>query len=75
MLSEKFMDALRNAREHGQAYHQIAWAAGITPAMLYKLSSGIDHPRRGDKRIKKLSAYLGFNEEEAFVDDSDGGRQ
>lgn len=64
MLSEMFLKALRNT---GKPLHKTAWAAGITPSAMYRLTSGIDHPKPGDKRIKKLCAYLGMSEDEAYV--------
>ena len=69
MVSKKFMEALIGVKESGKPLHQIAWEAGVTPGMLYKISAGIDRPKPGDKRIKKLCAYLGLSEDEAYVDE------
>lgn len=69
MLSKKFMKALRNAKDAGKPLHKIAWEAGITPWMLYRISGGVDSPKPGDERIKKLCAYLGLSEDEAYVGD------
>lgn len=66
MLSEKFLNALRDT---GKPIHKIAWAAGVTPGMVYKLTAGIDRPKLGDKRVKKLCAYLGLSEDEAYADE------
>jgi hypothetical protein len=65
MLSSKFISALRNT---GEPLHKVAWAAGITPGALYKITSGIDRPKRGDKRITKLCEYLGLDETDAYED-------
>ena len=69
MVSKKFIEALISAKESGKPLHQIAWEAGVTPGMLYKISSGIDRPKPGDKRVKKLCAYLGLREDEAYTDE------
>jgi len=71
MLSKKFMEALHDAKEAGKPFHQIAWDAGVSPGMLYKISAGIDRPKPGDKRVRKLCAYLGLNEDEAYADEQE----
>jgi hypothetical protein len=63
MLTNKFFDALRSARK---PYHEIAWEAGITPNQLYKITSGVDRPKKNDPRITKLCEYLGLLTSEAF---------
>lgn len=68
MLSDKFIEVLRKAQGSGQPLHKIAWGAGLRPGTLYKISAGIDRPKPGDKHIKKLCVYLGFNEDEAYAE-------
>ncbi len=69
MVSKKFIEALISAKESGKPLHQIAWDAGVSPGMLYKISAGIDRPKPGDKRVKKLCVYLGLSEDEAYADE------
>jgi len=73
-LSKMFMEELARVKESGTPLHKIAWDAGITPGMLYKISAGVDRPKRGDKKIRKLCAYLGISEDEAFTDDQDADK-
>jgi len=69
MVSEKFMKALKSVKESGKPLYQIAWDAGVSPGMLYKISAGIDRPKLGDKRVKKLCSCLGLSEDEAYADE------
>ncbi len=62
MLSDSFLKRLRGK---GPLY-KTAWAAGLTPNQVYKITSGIDRPQPGDRRIQVLLEYLGITEEEAF---------
>jgi hypothetical protein len=64
MLSEKFFKALE---ETGKPYHQIAWEAGLSPNRLYKITSGVDRPKRNDPRIVAICEYLGMPVSDAFV--------
>lgn len=70
MLSPKFFKELKTA---GEPFHQIAWKAGLKPAQLYRITSGIDRPefKDFDKRVVALCNYLGLNLNEAFECDND----
>ncbi|MGD0819563.1 MAG: hypothetical protein ABSA71_02350 [Desulfomonilia bacterium] len=66
MLSQKFFQKLRTT---GKPLHEIAWACGLSPNRLYKITAGIDHPGPDDPRVKALCDYIGMTIEEAFSDD------
>ena len=68
MLSQKFFFELK---QHGKPYHQLAWEAGLTPNQVYKITSGIDRPKRNDRRIAALCEYLGISVCEAFEGDAE----
>ena len=67
MLSRTFFQAIKEKKE---PIHQIAWAAGLKPGQVYRLTAGIDRPRleHGDKRVAALCRYLKLPIHEAFVE-------
>ncbi len=54
-------------------FHKLAWASGLSPNQLYRITAGIDRPDRDDLRVKKLADYLGMTIEECFDDESTKG--
>jgi len=63
MLTEAFFDSLK---AKGKSLHEIAWESGITPNQIYRITSGIDRPKRNDQRVIKLCAYLNLPIDDAF---------
>jgi len=47
-------------------FHKLAWASGLSPSQLYRITAGIDRPDRDDPRIAKLATYLGMPIDECF---------
>jgi transcriptional regulator with XRE-family HTH domain len=66
MLSKRFFQKLKDS---GKPLHELAWACGLSPNRLYKITSGIDRPGPNDPRVKALCDYIGMTIEEAFSDD------
>jgi len=69
MLSKALLTRL----EAHRPWHQLAWAAGLSPAQLYRITAGVDRPGKEDRRIKKLATYLGMTIEECFEEESKTG--
>jgi len=69
MLSNKFFEKIKLT---GHPIHEIAWEAGLTPNQLYKITSGIDRPKRNDLRVIKLCEYLGMHIDDAFETEDPG---
>jgi len=70
-VNEMLSKALLTRLEAHRPWHRLAWAAGITPAQLYRITSGVDRPDRDDPRIAKLAAHFGLAVEECFSDSED----
>ncbi len=67
MLSAKFFKALKGT---GMKIHDVAWAAGLSPSVLYKFTAGIDRPKPGDPRIEKVCKQIGLDPSDAFKADT-----
>lgn len=68
MLSKTFLERI----ERHRPFHKLAWASGLSPNQLYKITAGIDRPGPDDPRIKRLAEHFGMNLADCFEDD--GGR-
>jgi hypothetical protein len=69
MVSQKFLRCIRTT---GKPIYQLAHQAGVRPGCLYKITSGIDRPKFGDKRVVKVGGVLGLEPSECF--DKEGGK-
>ena len=63
MLSAKFFNALKAT---GKKIHDVAWEAGVSPGQVYKFTAGIERPKPGDPRIKRICKVIGLNPDEAY---------
>ena len=63
MVSQKFLQSIRTS---GIPIYKIAYEAGLRPGNLYKITSGIDIPTAGDKRVISVGHVLGLQPEDCF---------
>ncbi len=62
ILSKAFLRKM----DENRPFHKLAWASGLSPNQLYRITAGIDRPDRDDPRIAKLATYLGMTIDDCF---------
>ncbi len=63
MISQKFQQALKLSEKPA---YQLAWAVGLHPNTLSKITTGYLRAKPGDERLIKIGQMLGLTPVEVF---------